>query len=91
MQSKIKSLPLIDVSNPICYLLRTDSKRFSINSYTLSLIMISMLSFFECITHSLSFSLEEIKLIAIVNWIFHVSEFLRLFVMCFKYGLILLR
>ena len=50
-----------------------------------------MLSLFECITHSSSLSLEEIKLIAIFNWIFHVSDFLRLFMMSFKYGLILLR
>ena len=52
--------------------------------------MISMLSLFECITCSSSLSLEEIKLIAIVNWIFHVSHFLRLFDV-FKHGLILLR
>ena len=31
------------------------------------------------------------KLIAIVNWIFHISDFLRSFMMSFKYGLILLR
>ena len=46
-----------------------------------------MLSFFECITHSSSLSLEEIKLLAIVNWIFYVSDFLKLFMMSFKYGL----
>ena len=37
-----------------------------------------MLSLFECIRHSLSMSLEEIKLITIVNW---------LLMMSFKYGL----
>ena len=44
-------------------------------SSALSLIVISMLSPFECITHSSSLSLEEIKLIAIVNWIFYLSDF----------------
>ena len=36
-------------------------------------------------------SMVEIKLFAIVNWIFHVSDFLRLFMTSVKYGLILLR
>ena len=43
------------------------------------------------ITHSLSLSLEELKLIAVVNWILHVSGFLKSFLMSFKYGLILSR
>ena len=51
--------------------------------------MISALSNFECITRSSSMSLEEIKLIAIVNGIFRLSGFLRLFIMSFKNGLIL--
>ena len=50
--------------------------------------MISILSLFEWITRFSSRSLEEIKLIAIVNWIFHVSDFLRSFMISFKYGLI---
>ena len=62
----------------------------SITSSTLLLVMISMLSLFECITCSSSLSLEEIKLIAIVNWVFHVFDFLRLFIRSFKYSLILL-
>ena len=37
---------------------------------------------------SSSVSLEKIKLIAIVNRIFHVSDFLRLLMVSFKYGLI---
>ena len=49
-----------------------------------------MLSLFECITCSSSLSMEEVKLFAIVNWIFHVSDFLRLFTMSVKYGLTLL-
>ena len=40
------------------------------------------------IKRSLSFSLAEPKLIVIVNWIFHVSDFLRSFVISFKYCLI---
>ena len=35
--------------------------------------------------------LRKIKLIAIVNWIFHASDFLGLFMMLFKYDLILSR
>ena len=50
-----------------------------------------MLSLFECISSSSSLSIEEIKLFAIVNLIFHVQDFLRLFMMSLKYGLILLR
>ena len=54
--------------------------------------MISMLPCFEYITRSLSLLyLEEIKLIVIVNLIFHLSDFLRLFMISFKYSLILLR
>ena len=53
--------------------------------------MISMLSLFECITRFSSLSMEEIKLFAIVNWIFHESDFLRLFMMPIKYDLILLK
>ena len=34
---------------------------------------------------------EEVKLSAIINWIFHVSDFLRSFMMSFKYVRILLR
>ena len=50
-----------------------------------------MLPVFECITSSSSVSLEDIKLIAIVNWIFHASDFLRSVMISFKYGLTLLR
>ena len=54
-----------------------------------SSILISMLSLFEYIAYSSSLAMEEIKLFAIVNWIFNVSDFLRLFMSSFKYGLIL--
>ena len=47
--------------------------------------MISMLSLFECIAHSSLLPLEETKLIAMVDLIFHESDFLRLFMMSFKY------
>ena len=50
-----------------------------------------MLSLFECITRSSPLSVEEIKLFVIVNWVFNVSDFLRLFMISFKYGLMLLR
>ena len=43
---------------------------------------------FECITIFSSLSLEDIKLVAMVNWIFHVWAFLRTFIITFKYGLI---
>ena len=46
---------------------------------------------FECITCSSSLSMEEIKLFAIVTWTFHVSGFLKLFMMSFRYDLILLK
>ena len=50
--------------------------------------MISMLPHFRCIIRFWQMSLEEIKLITVVNWFFHVSDFLRVFMMYFKYGLI---
>ena len=51
-----------------------------------------MLSLFECIIRSSPLSsLEEIKLIVIVNSIFHVSDYLRSFMMFLKHGLILSR
>ena len=56
------------------YLFLSALNNFSITSSASSLIMISMLSLFECITRSSSWSLEEIKLFAIANWIFHVSD-----------------
>ena len=40
--------------------------------------MISMLLLFECIRHSSSLSLEEIKLTAIVKLIFRVSHFFEI-------------
>ena len=49
-----------------------------------------MLSLFECMTCSLPLPLEEIRLIATVNSIFHLSDFLRLF-MSFEYSSTVLR
>ena len=50
------------------YILGSDSKRSTINSSASSLIVISMVSHFECITRSSSLSpLEEIKLVVNVN------------------------
>ena len=66
-------------------------KSSSTTSYALSLIMIYMLSLFECITRSSSLSLEDMKLFFIVYWTFHALDFLRSFIISFKYGLNLLR
>ena len=49
-----------------------------------------MLPLFECMSHSLLLSMDEIKLFTIVNRIFHEPDFLKLLIMSF-YGLILLR
>ena len=57
-----KSLPFID-SNLFRYLFLSESKNLSASS----LIMVSMLSLFECVTRSSSLSKEEIKLFTIVN------------------------
>ena len=76
----------------IWYLFLSKSKSSFMTSSASSLIMISMLSLFECIiTPSSPLSKEEIKLFVIDNWIFHGSDFLRLFMMSFLYGLILSR
>ena len=77
-QSNTNSLPSTDSSKLFWYLFWSDLKIFSINLSASSLNMISILSLFECITHSSSLCLEEIKLIAIVYWILNVSDFLRL-------------
>ena len=47
-----------------------------------------ILSFFECIKCFSSTSLEEMKLIAIFNWTFHVSYFWRYIMISLRYGLI---
>ena len=44
---------------------------------------------FRCITHSSLLSMEEITLFAIVKWTVHEPDFLRLFMMYFKHGLLL--
>ena len=90
-QSNMKSLLLIDVSNLIWYLGKSDWRCSSITSSSLSLIVIFTLLLFECIIRSSSLTLEERNLIAIVNCIFHVSEFFRSSMISFKYGLILLK
>ena len=69
----------------------SESKGSFITSCASLLIMISILSLFECITYSSSLSMEEIKFFAIVDLLSPPSEFLRLFMMLFKNGLILLR
>ena len=59
-----------------------ESKSYFINWPASSLIMITMLWLFECIAYSSPLPMEEIKLLAIVNWIFLCVSF---------FGLILLR
>ena len=44
--------------------------KITVSNLCLPLILISLLSLLECITRYSSLSLEEIKLIAIVNYIF---------------------
>ena len=66
----------------------SDLKSFSITSSVSWSIIISMLSLFECIARSSSLPIEEFKLFDIVNWIFLVSNVLRLVIMSFKYGII---
>ena len=73
------------------YLFLSDLKGSSIISSISSLIIVSMLSLFEWITFSWSLSIEENTLVAIVNWIFHVWNFYTLFMISFKFPLILLR
>ena len=87
-KSKIKSLPFVNVSNPVWRLERSDWKNSAKALSALLWVMISMLLLFKCITRSWSMPLEETKVSAIVNWIFHGSDFLRLFMMSFKYGLV---
>ena len=65
-----------------------DSKTSSITPSASPTVMIFILSLYECITCSSLVSLEETRLIAAVNWIFHVLYFLRLFMISLKYGLI---
>ena len=48
--------------------------------------MSSVLSLFECMTGSSLVPLEEKNLIVIVNLIFHVSDFLRSFMISFMYA-----
>ena len=87
---KTDSLPFIN-SQLFWYIFLSESKSYFMTLSASSLIMISMLPFFECISRSLSLSMIEINAFAIVNWITHVSYFFRLFMMSFKYGLTLLR
>ena len=87
---KTNALSFID-SILLWYLFLSESKSSLITSSASSLIMISMLLLFQCITLSSLLFMEEIKLFAIVNWIFQVSDYLRLFMMRFKYDIILSR
>ena len=67
---------LIDVSNPVWYLERSDSKISSIPSFAYAAN--------TCITCSSLLSLEQIKLTAVANWTFHVPDFWRLVIIYSK-------
>ena len=90
IKPKMNSIkPFIDVSNPIWYLERSDWKSMYnfpcfVNSHDFYVIIFKM-------HYSSSLSLKDIKLIPIVNYIFHVSDFFHIsFVTLFRYGIILL-
>ena len=88
---KTNPLPFIDVSKLLCYLLISDSKCFSVTSFALSLIMISLLPLFCYMLFTIIFIIIfRRNNTVIVDWSFQLSDFLRLFV-SFKYGRILLR
>ena len=59
-------------------------KKFINNSISIIIRCIFYITLFECITRSSSASFEEIKLIAIVNWIFHASDFWRSIIITLK-------
>ena len=68
-QSKIKSLPPIDVSNLILYLKRSDWKSSSVTLSALLLIMITMLNAFyvECLLNASSFWMHYTLSIIVVR------------------------
>ena len=71
------------------YLFLSNSKSFF---YSFMCFTINHDFYVECILRSSSLSfLEEIKLIVIVNWIFHVPDFMKSFLVSFMHGLVLLR
>ena len=63
---------------------KSDLKSSSTTTLTLSKLINVGLLLFACIMRSSSASFEEIKLIAIDNWIFHVSDSWRSIVISFK-------
>ena len=81
---KTNLLLFIDSSKLFWYLFWGDLKNSSIKSSALSLTIISMLSLFECVRHSSSLPLEELKLFAIVHVNFPRIRFWRLFTMSFN-------
>ena len=64
-QKQIRCLPLILLG--LWYLCKRESKSFSMISAILLLVIISLLSLFVYIIRILSESLEEVKLVAILN------------------------
>ena len=88
---KTNPLPFINVSKLLRYLLISDSKCFSVISFALPLIMISLLPLLCYMLFTIIFIIIfRRNNTVIVDWSFQLSDFFRLFV-SFKYGLILLR
>ena len=77
---------LIDFSNQIWYQETSELKSFLVTSSALPLIMISLLSLFN---HFIVFRRNKIN--CCFFFIFHLPDVVRLFMISFKYGLILLR
>ena len=66
---------------------RSESKGSEVTSSALKLIMVFI---YQSLNALNAMSLEDIRLIANVTWIFHESDFLILFMISSNYGLILL-
>ena len=79
---KKKLLPFIDVSKFSLYLERSDLKSLWRISFASLWGVNFILTLLEGITRASSISFEEI--IAIVNWIFHASEFWKLIIIFLK-------
>ena len=74
---KIKSLPFNGLSNFSWYSEQSDLEKSLTSLFTSLEDVKFILSLFKCITCSYSLSFEGIKFIAIVDWIFQVSDFIK--------------
>ena len=83
-EPKVNILPLIVLSKLFWYLERSESKSSSTTSFASLQDINFILLLIECIIRSFSESIEKIKLITIVNWIFYVSDFWRSIIISVK-------